>query len=303
MPPHFHSKRHTQSSSIMQLNGLRDFFKTSKTRKNTSTIGSGDSPHLQRSGMASLAFAFLHPVHAKSATLNADTLVLEKAFRSIVIPFREIETAEATIGWFWGGFRVRFAVGNVKISGLSKPDAQAFADALTRARVGWWREALTAHIATIRSVFDRVAQLSDPPRYMARRIFSAIEHDAKGAVAQFPSRWPDILTGVPEIRMLKAIQDFLNDPERHRSKACESFIVNELERSRDFFDAVETRPLTDDQRRSVVVDEDRNLVVAAAGSGKTSVIVAKAGWLIERGYRLPSEMLLLAFARDAQEEE
>ena len=73
-------------------------------------------------------------------------------------------------------------------------------------------------------------------------------------------------------------------------------------RSREFFDKIETRPLTDEQRRSVVVNEDRNLVVAAAGSGKTSVIVAKAGWLLQKSYRRPSELLLLAFASDAQKE-
>ena len=71
---------------------------------------------------------------------------------------------------------------------------------------------------------------------------------------------------------------------------------------REFFDRIEARPLTDEQRRTVVVDEDRNLVVAAAGSGKTSVIVAKAGWLLHRGYRRPSELLLLAFAKDARNE-
>ena len=43
-------------------------------------------------------------------------------------------------------------------------------------------------------------------------------------------------------------------------------------------------------------------MVAAAGSGKTSVIVAKAGWLIQKQYRRPSELLLLAFAKDAQKE-
>ncbi len=63
---------------------------------------------------------------------------------------------------------------------------------------------------------------------------------------------------------------------------------------------METLPLTEEQRKAVVVDERRNLVVAAAGNGKTSVIVAKAGWLIRRGYRKPSELLLLAFARDAR---
>ncbi len=74
----------------------------------------------------------------------------------------------------------------------------------------------------------------------------------------------------------------------------------ELERSRDFFDKVEARPLTDEQRQAVVVDKGRNLVVAAAGSGKTSVIVAKAGWLLHRGLRHPADLLLLAFARDAR---
>ena len=87
-----------------------------------------------------------------------------------------------------------------------------------------------------------------------------------------------------------------------RSKAKAFAEALELERSRDFFDRVEARPLTDEQRRAVVVDEDRNLVVAAAGSGKTSVIVAKAGWLLHRGFRRPSDLLLLAFARDARTE-
>ena len=50
------------------------------------------------------------------------------------------------------------------------------------------------------------------------------------------------------------------------------------------------------------MDDDRNLVVAAAGSGKTSVMVAKAGWVIERGDRRPEELLLLAFERDARDE-
>ena len=51
-----------------------------------------------------------------------------------------------------------------------------------------------------------------------------------------------------------------------------------------------------------MVDERHNLVIAAAGSGKTSVIVAKAAWLVERGFRRPSELLLLAYDNAAREE-
>ena len=64
----------------------------------------------------------------------------------------------------------------------------------------------------------------------------------------------------------------------------------ELRRFKNFFDTVERQPLTELQRRSVILDERRNLVVAGAGTGKTSVIVAKAGYLIESGKCRPEDM-------------
>src|ERR1700738_2299886 len=76
----------------------------------------------------------------------------------------------------------------------------------------------------------------------------------------------------------------------------------QLKRFQKFFDTVESQPLTELQRRSVILDERRNLVVAGAGTGKTSVIVAKAGYLIESGKRRPEDILLLAFNTDAAKE-
>ena len=114
--------------------------------------------------------------------------------------------------------------------------------------------------------------------------------------------WPESVSDAPEFRMLSTILAFLESPEDARARANETFVANELVRSRDMFDRIEARPLTDEQRKAIVVDERRNLVVAAAGSGKTSVIAAKAGWLVRRGFRKPSELLLLAFARDARAE-
>src|SRR5690606_7579255 len=76
----------------------------------------------------------------------------------------------------------------------------------------------------------------------------------------------------------------------------------ELRRFEDYFDSVESQPLTELQRRSVILDERRNLVVAGAGTGKTSVIVAKAGYLIKSGKCKPEDILLLAFNTDAAQE-
>ena len=57
---------------------------------------------------------------------------------------------------------------------------------------------------------------------------------------------------------------------------------------------VEFNPLTEPQRLAVLRNNDRNLVLAAAGTGKTSVIVAKALNLIQTGNVLPRDILLLA---------
>ena len=76
----------------------------------------------------------------------------------------------------------------------------------------------------------------------------------------------------------------------------------ELKRFSDFFDTIETHPLTDLQKRAVILNEKRNLVVAGAGTGKTSVIIAKAGYLIKSGFCKPEEILLLAFNDPAAKE-
>jgi len=180
--------------------------------------------------------------------------------------------------------------------------ARTFANALETARIRWWRQMLGAQIETLRSVRDRLAQSADPPAYLTRSALIALRRDAEQATGQFPAAWPNTLSDAPAIRMLQTIREFLDNPARFLKKANTTFVANELSRSQHFFDRIETRPLTDEQRRVAVIDGDRNLVVAAAGSGKTSAIVAKAGWLLYRGYRRPPELLLLAFARDARKE-
>lgn len=75
-----------------------------------------------------------------------------------------------------------------------------------------------------------------------------------------------------------------------------------LEKRKTFFDSVESNPLTDEQRLGVLRSNDKNMVLAAAGTGKTSVIVAKALDLIDRGLASPPEILVLAYNKSAAEE-
>ena len=101
---------------------------------------------------------------------------------------------------------------------------------------------------------------------------------------------------------LKEVTAFHSNPVRMRDAAISKFVEDELDELQDFFDEIESNPLTPEQRLAVVTDEDATLVLAGAGSGKTSVIVAKAAHLMHRGIRQPSEILLMAFGAKAAEE-
>ena len=82
----------------------------------------------------------------------------------------------------------------------------------------------------------------------------------------------------------------------------EKYIQQELTNNKVFFDNIEDHPLTENQRKTIVIDETNCLVVAGAGSGKTSTIIGKAGYLLENKYVDPSELLLISFARKARDE-
>jgi len=82
----------------------------------------------------------------------------------------------------------------------------------------------------------------------------------------------------------------------------EEYIQLELEKYQDFFDNIESHPLTESQRRTIVTDEKHNLIVAGAGTGKTSTIVGKAGYVLQKELAKPHEILLVCFARKARDE-
>jgi len=82
----------------------------------------------------------------------------------------------------------------------------------------------------------------------------------------------------------------------------ESLVDAELRDEHEFFERIEKTPLTEEQSRAVICFDNRVQLVAAAGSGKTSTTVAKAGWTIRKGIARADEVLLLAFNRAAAEE-
>ena len=100
----------------------------------------------------------------------------------------------------------------------------------------------------------------------------------------------------------ETLSRFVADSKSLVAQANETFIESELAAFSGFFDTVDSKPLTPAQRRSCVVGEDNNLVLAGAGTGKTSTMIGRAGYLLASNRSRPDQLLMLAFAKKAASE-
>ena len=190
----------------------------------------------------------------------------------------------------------------VSLRAVDRLEAAAFAKATGAA----WRASnhrrLEAEVARIDRLLANLSILQAPVRYPSASFLQPLLAETSDLNESLLSRLNAEAIGPDQATRLAPIIRFAANPAGARAAAIDHFVQTELVRWKDFFDTVESQPLTPEQRLSVVVDEDATLVLAGAGSGKTSVITAKAAYLIKAGIRKPDEILLLAFARDAAKE-
>jgi DNA helicase-4 len=88
----------------------------------------------------------------------------------------------------------------------------------------------------------------------------------------------------------------------HVAARNEVHFKTELVECHDFLEKVEKTRLTDEQAKSVICFDNRVMSIAAAGSGKTSTMVAKAGYALHRKITSADKILMLAFNSRAAEE-
>jgi DNA helicase-4 len=144
-------------------------------------------------------------------------------------------------------------------------------------------------------------------------LFDSQKYFTKKQLQSWKNKWSQLLEVLDESLQLGVekvdfsdkiakIADVYHNDDQLIEARNKKFIEEEIVRYKEFFDKIESNPLTLEQRKAVVVDEENNLVIAGAGTGKTSTIIAKAVYLIEKGLAKPEEILLIAFNKDVVEE-
>jgi len=82
----------------------------------------------------------------------------------------------------------------------------------------------------------------------------------------------------------------------------DEFVERKRVEYEDLLKSLAKYPLTEEQERAILHDEDRTLVIAGAGTGKTTTLLAKARFLVLSGAVAPEDLLVLSFGRDVADE-
>jgi DNA helicase-4 len=98
------------------------------------------------------------------------------------------------------------------------------------------------------------------------------------------------------------VRKILKQKDLVRSELNDQIVRETIEKYRDYFDTVEKNPLTTKQREACASDEDATLVVAGAGTGKTSTILAKIGLLLRTGQCTQDQILAISFTTKSANE-
>lgn len=139
-------------------------------------------------------------------------------------------------------------------------------------------------------------------RYLCQALLSEIQTHSRTLLAPWQEWYADELLSPEVFKALATLQEVVNWSENDVEEFKRAFEQHQLAEHKHFFDTIESSALTLNQRLACIKQEKNQLLLAAAGSGKTSVMVARAGYLIKANYTQANQILLLAYGNEAATE-
>jgi len=242
-----------------------------------------------------------HP-YDKVVLLNAGVKVSGER-HEYLIPFNQLLAIHCKRGLVWGELEFVLPADKVvRLHGTEWAETQRFHYYLNTRWQQWSQEVSVIAAQVLQQVLDDIALSNTQQKWLTRQQTAGLQQKIAQALTALP---------LPVARLeefdncrdaWRKCQAWLNDIEKSRLAHNQAWTEAMLTQYADFFSTVESSPLNPAQARAVVNGEQSLLVLAGAGSGKTSVLVARAGWLLTTGEAVADQILLLAFGRKAAQE-
>lgn len=236
-------------------------------------------------------------------SIDRGALVCKKSRENHRIDYFDIRGVRIETGLIWDTVTVTTNNQSLHLKGMPEKVAKSLRqDIETRTK-----DAIISHVlgreGALPEVEAQIKKILQSNRYIS-------QNDIRNWVSQIPDIGKDLAHPYfdPDSLPKKAkanLETFLeiSNPESLvLQQVNQQFVQQEMDKYSQLFQQLEEFPLSEEQMRAAVINEDRNLLIAAAGSGKSSTIVAKAIYLVAAGLARPEEILILAFNKGAQVE-
>lgn len=242
-----------------------------------------------------------HP-YDRAVILNAGIKVSGDR-HEYLIPFNQLLAIHCKRGLVWG--ELEFVLSDdkvVRLHGTEWAETQRFHHHLNILWQQWSQEMSDVAAGVLQQQLDAIAARTSDNKWLTREQTSGLQQQIRRAFAALPLPINRLEEFDNCREALHQCQAWLKDIEACRLQHNQAYTDAMLEEYAEFFQKIESSPLNPAQARAVVNGEQSLLVLAGAGSGKTSVLVARAGWLLARGEAAAEQILLLAFGRKAAQE-
>lgn len=242
-----------------------------------------------------------HP-YDRAVILNAGIKVSGDR-HEYLIPFNQLLAIHCKRGLVWG--ELEFVLSDdkvVRLHGTEWAETQRFHHHLNILWQQWSQEMSDVAAGVLQQQLDAIAARTSDNKWLTREQTSGLQQQIRRAFAALPLPINRLEEFDNCREALHQCQAWLKDIEACCLQHNQAYTDAMLAEHTEFFQKIESSPLNPAQARAVVNGEQSLLVLAGAGSGKTSVLVARAGWLLARGEAAAEQILLLAFGRKAAQE-
>ncbi|CDG17334.1 DNA helicase IV [Xenorhabdus doucetiae] len=245
-----------------------------------------------------------HPYN-RVRLLNAGIEVSGDKHRYL-IPFNQLIAIQCKRGIVWGELEFELPEGKVvRLHGTEWQQTQHFYHDLLKEWQKWSREMSDVSAGVLAAQVNKIDKIKQQNRWLKSEDLASVRQQIEETfqalplplqrIAQFEHCRGNYQICLDWLEKGGKIIHTLNQQWEDR------MLVQHGQFFQTFFQPIGTKtsPLNRSQCQAVMNGEQHILILAGAGSGKTAVLVARAGWLLLRQQALPEQILLLAFDRQA----
>jgi DNA helicase IV len=240
---------------------------------------------------------------AGEAVLTPSTLTVVGARgTSSLTPLQCLGDVQRRRVLFWNTLVIHAPTGPIRIRGLSGAAARDWEGALNE----WLDPVRLDSLEPLRAL-QRDASRRSESTWLGDHFVRASEQQhtvqaVEHALSQLSgSKW-DKWCSDTDRGLELGLRSALREAGPRRLAINETITQRAVAAFKDLFDSIESNPLTEVQRRACVMADDNNLVLAGAGTGKTSVVLGRIAYLLASGIARPSQILAVAYSADAAAE-